>query len=201
MKRPERTVVIIGSGIAGLCAGVYARKCGYAVELLEQHHSAGGLATSWRRGDYVFETCLHWLLGSNPLGDLHAEWQGVCDVDALRFVDHDKFVRLKDEHGARLHIYSDADRLEAELCRVAPEDEDEIRHFVAAIRQLGDMPMPPLGEPWLTRVASMVKMLPDLPLLWRLSRMSVDDYGQRFKHPLLRASSAAAPRAICRCWR
>ncbi|WP_394085909.1 NAD(P)-binding protein [Roseixanthobacter finlandensis] len=28
-------IVIIGGGIAGLCAAVYARKCGYEVELLE----------------------------------------------------------------------------------------------------------------------------------------------------------------------
>ena len=63
MARTSRKIVIIGGGIAGLCAGVYARKCGYDVEVLEQHDNAGGLAT---RGDYTFETCLHWLLGANP---------------------------------------------------------------------------------------------------------------------------------------
>ncbi len=87
MAQTECRILIIGGGIAGLCAGVYARKCGYAVEILEQPQSVGGLAASWRRGDYVFETCLHWLLGSNPTGSLHAEWQEVCDIDALRFID------------------------------------------------------------------------------------------------------------------
>jgi len=28
MKQAEHKIVIIGGGIAGLCAGVYARKCG-----------------------------------------------------------------------------------------------------------------------------------------------------------------------------
>jgi 2-polyprenyl-6-methoxyphenol hydroxylase-like FAD-dependent oxidoreductase len=65
MTSQSRKIVIIGGGIAGLSAAVYARKCGYEVELLEQHDSPGGLATSWKRGDYTFETCLHWLLGSN----------------------------------------------------------------------------------------------------------------------------------------
>jgi phytoene dehydrogenase-like protein len=57
-----------------------ARVRGYEVELLEHHDSPGGLATSWKRGDYTFETCLHWLLGSNPDGTLHSQWQDVCDI-------------------------------------------------------------------------------------------------------------------------
>ena len=64
MDQMKRKIVIIGSGISGLCAAVYGLKCGYQVEVLEMHDMAGGLATSWRRGDYTFETCLHWLLGS-----------------------------------------------------------------------------------------------------------------------------------------
>lgn len=71
MKEKSKKVVIIGGGIAGLCAGVYARRCDYDVEVLEMSETAGGLATSWRRGDYTFETCLHWLLGSNPRGPMY----------------------------------------------------------------------------------------------------------------------------------
>jgi phytoene dehydrogenase-like protein len=49
----------IGGGIAGLTAGVYARSCGYEVDVLEQHTIPGGLATSWSRDGYP-----HWFLGS-----------------------------------------------------------------------------------------------------------------------------------------
>ncbi|MGB7171846.1 MAG: FAD-dependent oxidoreductase, partial [Acidobacteriaceae bacterium] len=61
---PKKKIVIIGGGIAGLSAAVYALRCGYAVELLEMNSQAGGLAMSWERGGYTFETCLHWLVGS-----------------------------------------------------------------------------------------------------------------------------------------
>lgn len=54
-----RKIVVVGGGIAGLCAAVYAQKSGYQTEVCEMNDTAGGLATSWRRGDYVFETCLH----------------------------------------------------------------------------------------------------------------------------------------------
>lgn len=186
MTGQSRKVVIIGGGIAGLCAAVYARKCGYEVELLEQHDSLGGLATSWRRGDYTFETCLHWLLGSRPDGALHAQWREVCDIDSLRFVYAEEYLRLEDEHGGRLSIYTDVDRLEAELLSAAPGDEAEIRHLVGTIRQLGDLPMPGLDEGWPQKVLDLARTLPDLPLLWRLSHVSVEDYGRRFTHPLLR---------------
>jgi len=47
MTRNSRRVVVIGAGIAGLCAAVYARRCGYKVDVLEQHDRPGGLATSF----------------------------------------------------------------------------------------------------------------------------------------------------------
>ena len=97
-------IVVIGGGIAGLCTVVYARKCGYDVELLEMHDTAGGLATSWHRGAYVFETCLHWLMGSNPSRPFHERWREVFDIDRLQFVEPEEFTRIETEHGESLPI-------------------------------------------------------------------------------------------------
>jgi phytoene dehydrogenase-like protein len=112
-------VVAIDGGIAGLCTAVYARKCGYDVELLEMHDTAGGLATSWHRGGYVFETCLHWLMGSNPRRPFHKRWREMFDIDRLQFVEPEEFTRIETEHGESLPIYTDAGRMEAELLRRA----------------------------------------------------------------------------------
>jgi len=71
----SKKILIIGGGIAGLCAGVYARKCGYQAEVLEMNTLPGGLAMSWRRGEYTFETCLHWLVGSKPGAHLRDYWE------------------------------------------------------------------------------------------------------------------------------
>ena len=96
----------------------------------------------WQRGDYVFETCLHWLLGSNPDGALHEEWREICDVDSLTFLEHEEFIRVESEDGKALHVFADIDWLEAELLTVAPEDADEIGNFTTAIRHLMDVPVP-----------------------------------------------------------
>ena len=49
MNANGRRVVIVGGGIAGLSAAIYALQCGYKVVVLEQGEMAGGLAMSWER--------------------------------------------------------------------------------------------------------------------------------------------------------
>src|SRR5579859_781349 len=187
MKQNGRRIVIIGGGIAGLCTAVYALKCGYEVEVVEMHDMAGGLAMSWRRGLYTFETCLHWLVGSGLDGEFHAQWQEVFDIQKLTFVNPEEFVRIETERGDKLIIYTDVDRLEAELLRRAPLDAAVIRDFTHSIRCLGKFrmldPSGGLGANWL----NMLRDVPVFPLLNRLSKMNGREYGNRFSDPLLKS--------------
>ena len=45
MKR----IVIIGGGVPGLSAGIYAAMHGFSPEILEMHHTTGGQFTAWER--------------------------------------------------------------------------------------------------------------------------------------------------------
>jgi uncharacterized protein with NAD-binding domain and iron-sulfur cluster len=47
----EKSIAIIGAGVAGLAAGCYGRMNGYRTNIFEMHAGPGGLCTSWRRGD------------------------------------------------------------------------------------------------------------------------------------------------------
>lgn len=187
MQQNGRKIVIIGGGIAGLCTAVYALKCGYQVEVLEMHDMAGGLAMSWRRGAYTFETCLHWFVGSKPGGEFHAQWQEVFDIDKLTFINAEEFVRIQTETGDSLSVYTNVDRLEAELLRRAPQDAAAIRDFTRSVRTLGKFkildPSGGLGDNWL----NILRDLPIFPLLGKLSKISGAQYANRFSDPLLKS--------------
>ena len=44
-----KKIIIVGAGLAGLTAGIYARQSGFDVTIYESHSIPGGASTSWRR--------------------------------------------------------------------------------------------------------------------------------------------------------
>ena len=44
-----KKIIIIGAGIAGLSAGIYALKNGFDVTIYESHFLPGGMCTAWQR--------------------------------------------------------------------------------------------------------------------------------------------------------
>jgi phytoene desaturase len=59
-----KKIVIIGGGIAGLSAGIFAQKNGFESTILEKHHTTGGECTGWDRRGYHIDGCIHWLVGT-----------------------------------------------------------------------------------------------------------------------------------------
>src|SRR5581483_2332124 len=155
-----RRIVIIGGGIAGLCAAVYAQRSGYQTEVLEMHTMTGGLATSWHRNGYTFETCLHWLVGSKPGGDFNRVWREVCDIDQLQFVFPKEFARMETEHGESLPISTNVDQMEKELLERAPQDAKAIRSLAHDIRAFSRFRVPTPGKSWLMNGPTLLRNIP-----------------------------------------
>ena len=55
-------VVIIGSGIGGLCCGSLLASRGKKVLICESHSQPGGVAHTFTRNDYKFELSVKWYL-------------------------------------------------------------------------------------------------------------------------------------------
>lgn len=190
MASTQPKMVIIGAGIAGLCAGIYARKRGFATRIFEMHSCAGGLATAWKRGEYTFENCVHWFLGSKKGGDLNAMWREVFDIDRLEFYDS-KIQSVIEKGATKITFFRDNDALERELLSKAPEDAHAIAGFMQDVRRLTAFRMPG-GDTIFQRTASYVRAIPYLGILSRASKITAGEYGKRFKNPMLRATFQGA---------
>lgn len=109
----SKKIIIIGAGIAGLSAGCYARMNGYEAEIYEMHDKPGGLCTSWKRKGYIFDGCLHWLMGSHPGSSMYKLWAELGAVQGRRIYNKDIFYRFNSSDGRALVIYCDVDKLES----------------------------------------------------------------------------------------
>lgn len=58
--------IVIGAGNGGLTAACTVAKAGKKVLLIEQHNLPGGVASSFKRGRFEFETALHEYAGYGP---------------------------------------------------------------------------------------------------------------------------------------
>ena len=45
----NKSMIIVGAGIAGLSTGCYAQMNGYQSTIFEMHSIPGGLCTAWKR--------------------------------------------------------------------------------------------------------------------------------------------------------
>ena len=93
---PQKTILIIGAGIAGLSAGCYAQMNGYRSRIFELHDLPGGLCTSWERKDYIFDGCIHYLFGSGQGQPFHSMWQELGAVQGREMINHEEYQRLTD---------------------------------------------------------------------------------------------------------
>jgi all-trans-retinol 13,14-reductase len=93
----EYDVVVIGSGMGGLSAGLVLAKKGFKVCVLEQHYRPGGCLHQFFRNRIPFETGFHYVGGVGPEGTLgrYLRYLGVYDRLTFQPLDSDGFDLLR----------------------------------------------------------------------------------------------------------
>ncbi len=186
-------VIIVGGGIAGLSAGIYARQSGMETEIYEMHSIPGGNSTSWSRKGYLFEGGMHWLVGSAETSPMHRLWR---EVGALAennpIYNKDPFLTYMDKSGP-ICLYRDPERLRKHLLSVSPQDKDAIDILVKDIKAMRKMTMPVMdvkgvrvkrkSAPPLSMLFSLIGALPRMN---KLNALAVGEYVGRFEHPGIR---------------
>lgn len=189
----EKNVIIIGAGIAGLSAGVYAAKAGFKTTILESHIIPGGLSTSWKRKGYLFEGGMHWLTGSSEKLTLNQIWK---ETGALQennpIFNKDPFYTLITGN-KKLHLYKNIDKLAKHLLEYAPEDKKAIKRLRRDVKLFEGVHMPVkdvLGlkakKHYQPSLLELLKMAPAVLRLSALTKQSYVDYVFKFKNADIR---------------
>ncbi len=177
-------IVIIGGGVAGLSAGIYAQRQGHQAIVCEQHTTAGGNLTGWQRGDYHIDNCIHWLTGTNPATDTYKLWVELGVLGGDVEVYQGESLYTCEYHGQRLSLWKDLDRLHRELLKISPEDEEETERLIRTVKAIQGIMG--IGGRYHNKKSSPARKLVVLPELLHYHRLSTGDLADQFTHPLIR---------------
>ena len=188
----KKKVIVIGAGISGLSAAIYAQRSGFDVTLCEQHNITGGMCTSWKRKSYLFEGSIHWLTGSSPQTELYQLWQETGALnDEIKVFLHDPFYAVEWQ-GKTINLYRNFEKTVEQLCILSPEDEKMLRCLASDVKSFACLQMPiydikgvKAQNPKRMKIGTLLKMLPVLPKIGRWNKISCKNYVESFKHPAI----------------
>jgi phytoene dehydrogenase-like protein len=200
MMSSNGKVAIIGAGIAGLSAGVYAQKCGFDVTIFESHSIAGGICTSWKRKGYLFEGGMHWLAGSAENQPMNKMWRHIGALDdSVKISYCEPFMEYNHE-GTPIRIYRDVDTTERHLLELSPYDKKEIKTLCNNIRKMKnlselirDLKGVQVIKKSPSSLSALFSLLPVISVMSKYSKVSVAEYATRFKHEGIHNMFSAMP--------
>jgi phytoene dehydrogenase-like protein len=184
----EKSIVIVGAGMAGLSTGCYARMNGYKATILEMHNIPGGLCTAWTRKGYTFDISMHMLTGSKS-GEFHEMWKELGVMENRRFHFHNEMCVLESGE-RRLSLCTDPKRLEEQLLSLSPADADLSREYVRLVCGPNMMAASSLKPAEIAGLSDFLKMsfavLPLLGTFRRYGKQTIQEFANRFQDPFLR---------------
>ena len=190
MGNNKEKVIIVGGGIAGISAGIYALMAGFDAEIYEKNAVPGGECMGWNRKGYHIDNCIHWLTGTDPSVDLWKTWKTVGAIDEnTEYADTSKFYSSR-FGGRGVTLWNNLDRTQEELIRESPEDEAEIRKFIQYVRYAENCDIPakkPMDMMGIRDYMEMGKSMADMPKVMKeYGKINCSELGERFKSSVIR---------------
>jgi phytoene dehydrogenase-like protein len=128
---PEKKVIIIGAGLAGLATGIYARMNGYQAHIFEHANQPGGVSSTWKRKGYTIDGGIHFYMGYRPGKPVHDLYRELGIYQPDQYQEITTYGRYLDpEHDLMFDLTSDLDRFAADLKAISPADAGFIDDFI-----------------------------------------------------------------------
>jgi phytoene dehydrogenase-like protein len=183
----EKSILIIGAGLAGLATGCYGRMNGYRTRIVEHHSEPGGVATAWANGAYHIDGGIHYLMGHKPGQACYEIYRQLGIFHNRHYPDLEVFVRYTDETtGRQISFSSDLDQLARDLKNVSPADAKLIDSFIAGAQAMRRADLFGLMD----TPAELMGLLGPVKLLWGMRRV-LRYFGPEFNQPMEEYSKAA----------
>jgi phytoene desaturase len=131
----EKSVIVIGAGLAGLSAGCYLQMNGYRSQIFEHHTVPGGVAACWRREGYLIDGGIHFLMGYQPGSKAYEVYEQLGAIQPDLCAEMESYGRFTDvATGRSLELTKDFDRFIAQCRAISPDDVHVIEEIVAGAR-------------------------------------------------------------------
>ena len=182
-----KSIIIIGSGMGGLAAGVYGQINGYETQIFEMATKPGGQCTSWKRKGYTFDSCIHHFFGCKPGSRVYQMWH---ELGALprELVNVEECTAIASPDGKMFVDYYDLERLKNTLLKLSPADSKMIEQYIGAIKAFAN---DKIGEAMDS--GSFWKMITIFPLMLPIRKwikMNMRTFAERFSDPFLKKAFA-----------
>lgn len=188
----EKSLIIIGAGLAGLSTGCYAQMNGYQSHIFEHHTVPGGVAAAWKRKGYLIDGGIHFVMGHKPGTGLYQLYRELGMT--ARCVDMTTYGRFTDEASGRsVLVTQDLDRLADDLKTLSPTDARTVDELIAGARAMQGFDLSEVG---MSKPPELVGLLDQLKEMWSMRGLvkymigkyarPVGDYVQAVHDPWLR---------------
>ena len=176
-------ILIVGGGVAGLSAGIYAQLAGHHATIYEKHTVAGGNLTGWQRGDYHIDNCIHWLTGTNPNTSTFKMWCELGVLGNVEIMQGDSLYTCECD-GKQISLYNDLEKIKTEMLEISPIDQVETLKFINTIKLL--QYLSGIGGETHSKKCGVLYFLKNVPTLLKYHKLSAGQLAKRFSHPLLK---------------
>jgi phytoene desaturase len=190
----KRRVIVIGAGLAGLSAGNYSAMNGFETQIFEHHTVPGGVAAVWKRGEYLIDGGIHFVMGSKPGTGTYKLLSELGASDPSLYSDMREYGKFVHEpSGISLTIGNDLDEISSQLKKLAPMDSKIITEIFAGASALRGRDMSTLGmsqPPELASVFSRVReswqILPIARYFSGRYALKMSDFSKEIRTPWLK---------------
>lgn len=142
-RKYDYDTIIIGAGISGLVCGCYLAKAGMKTLIVEKNAKPGGYCTSFRRGGFHFDACVHSFGSLREGGIIRNIIRELNIEDRLRINRYDPSDIIFAPH-YRIHFWNDLNKVLQEFQNNFPAEAEKIQEFFSFIKGCEGLSFNPL---------------------------------------------------------